>query len=237
MSAQYELDDLDLVVTTQSAATINPTATTDEDLDSAPAITSQSLDWGTAAPISLGDGLDRIRPKAGEVVRFAIIPNSAPLMSKVHFIALAGKTPRFYVCAGAVCLACKSGDAPKTSIVALVAQYTNADPVTGKLGNDVVPNYKVGYLSLSPTAFNTILEAPVEGSRPTDVDFAMSFDGRRYSFRVIASNARHIHRKETAQIIALAKPFETRLSNKLGATMPANAVVAVAPPVAEGMDD
>jgi hypothetical protein len=119
----------------------------------------------------------------------------------------------------------------------LVTQYTNAEAATGKLGSDLAPTYKVGYLNLSPTAFNAILEAPVEGSRPADVDYAMAFDGRRYSFRVIAASARHIQRKETSQILAQAKPFEARLGNKLGSPMPANAVLAVAPPVADGMDD
>lgn len=243
METQFDLDDLDSVQSTESAATANPIATTNatasasEDLDNTPSITCETLDWGTATPIVVGDGLERIRPKAGEIVRFAIVPGSSPQMAKVHFLSLGGKSARTYVCAGRGCPACTAGDTPKTSIVALVAHYTNADPASGKLGNDIRPVYKVGHLSLSPTAFNQILQAPVEGSRPGDVDYAMSFDGCRYGFRVIASTARHIHRAETAQIVALAKPFEGRLANKLGSPMPVNANVTVAPPVAEGMDD
>ncbi len=237
MATQFDLDDLDSVQITESAATTNTIPTANVDLDQTAAITCETLDWGTATRITVGDGFDRIRPKAGEVVRFAIVPGSAPKMGKVHFIGLGGKSARMYVCAGTGCPACTAGDTPKISLVALVANYTNADPATGKLGDDVPPVYKVGYLSLSPTAFNQILEAPVEGSRPVDVDYTMSFDGRRYCFRVIGSTARHIRRAETAQIVALARPLASRLTSKLGSPMPVNAIVAVAPPVAERTDD
>jgi hypothetical protein len=239
MTSNFQFDDdLDGVVLTPPAATAPATATKPApQLDEVPASPSsvESLDWGTATAMPLGDGLDRIKPKVGETIRFAVIPGAAPKRAKTHFVALAGKAAHYYLCTGANCPACKTGDQAKTMVVALAIQYVNADATNGKLA-DISPVYKLGYLLLSTTAFNLVLEAPVEGSKPTDIDYAMGYDGRRYSFGMIDAKARHIQRNETAQVVALAKPFASRLANKLGSPMPVNAVFTVVPPVAEGMD-
>jgi hypothetical protein len=210
-----EADELDGFDTIPAAATTQTLTT--------------SLSWDNAKPIAIGDGLDRIKPDTGKVVRFALIPGVAPEMALTHFVALQGKSARSYLCSGAGCPICASGDSPRKAIVALAVQYLNADPTTAKLPEGVAPEYKIGYLSLTATTFNLVLQAAPEGSRATDIDFAQTFDGRRYNYRLLAPTARYVKLGDKDKVAALAAPFAPKLRNKLGSAVPAGAAIMRTP--------
>jgi hypothetical protein len=95
------------------------------------------------------------------------------------------------------------------------ARFLNADKLTGRLG-EAVSDYRVGFLSLSQPNLKDLISAPLEGVRPSQVDYVMTFDGWRYGFRVIANPAKHIQRGDIASIIALAKPLAHLPGKKLG---------------------
>jgi hypothetical protein len=236
-------DELDFVPGTKSASTNSHTAWDDDD-DAAPAASSTppppptTIDWGSAVPVSQSDGLDRIAPKDSDsVTRLAVLQGFPLHRGNVHWVALAGKGKRMFRCSGPSCAACRQGDQAKDTFVTLAAQYTNADPQTGKLPEDQKPQYKIGYLSLSVSAFNDMVRAPSEGEKPTDVDYAMgraAGPAGKFVFRVAAHKARHSRLNDTAMLLNMAKPYEALLPNKLGSPLPPNAVLAVTPPLAPG---
>ena len=60
----------------------------------------------------------------------------------------------------------------------------------------------------------------------------MSFDGRRYGFRMIAPQARYLKVGDEQKVQAMAEPFKRLLKGKLGRPIPAGAATQ-APPAAD----
>jgi hypothetical protein len=187
------------------------------------ALPYEQIDWDEVQAVSYSDGLDRLKTQAGEVIRFAIIPGIPLVSGYVHWI-LQGQTKRMYRCNGLAsngwaCTTCQSNEKKRLSL-GMAVQYVNANKNTGALPADTVPDYRVGYVSLSQPNLNDIVSGPLEGVRPTQVDYVMTFDKRRYGFRVVANQARHIQRQETAGLVALARPLVHLLGKKLGSPLP-----------------
>jgi hypothetical protein len=203
-----------------ASETKTPNATTT--VASAPS----SIKWGDKNVATVGDGLDRIKTDPGKVIRFALVPTYDPTAAKSHFIGT-GERKGLFRCPGANCPRCKAGEEARWTVAAMAVQYINADLETGKLPTDAVPVYKIGHLSLSQSNFKAIGELPEEGKSPYDVDFKMMFDGRRYTFSVIASTPRYKARNEEATILELAKPHAAKLANKVGRAITAAALKAI----------
>lgn len=228
-------DELDFVAARTKPASTPTAIAPDRDLPTARK--PIAIDWGSATRLKVGDGLDRLKPDQGKAIRFAVLPGQPIYQETIHFLTLAGQSKRPYICGGEGCPACAAGgEGPKLSVVCLALQYLNADAVSAKLANDTEPIYKVGYLALSVSNYNAIVDGVEEGSRPSDVDYRMSYDGKRFDFHVISSKARYIARGDQARILAMAKPLTPLLRNKMGSPLPANASLSLAPPMAD-LDD
>jgi len=200
----------------------------------------KALDWGTAVALPTGNGLNRLKVESkNESLRFALLPGLEALSVQGHYLALNGKDPRMWLCTGTpACPGCRSGSRWKWSTVAFAVAYENADPTTGKLATDAVPEYQIGFVYLGKKNFNEIVEKVPAGSKPWDVDWRMTMDDlKHYHFEVVANKARHIARNDTAALLAQVEPLLPLLAGKLGSPFPPNTAVSTAPPVAEGMDD
>ena len=187
---------------------------------------SFAISWGDKNVAVIGDGLDRIKPETGKHVRFALVPGYEPVAAKAHFIGT-GTTKGLFRCPSKNCPRCAAGEEARWTIAALAVQYRNADVETGKLPTATVPDYKIGYLSMSQSVFKSLGELPEEGKTPYDVDYAMTSDGRRFASRVIGSSPRYKSRGDEAAILELAKPHAAKLVNKIGRPITAAALKAL----------
>lgn len=233
--ASFEIqdDELDRVPATQSGNTPPPPPVDDRDARAAASYNPDSIDFDSAKTIGQGDGLERLKAEAGKTVRFSLLAGVPGKSDWVHYVAVGGGKARMYLCGGARCAACAAGNPKKRSVVVLCVHYTNAGP-DGRMAADVVPNYKICYLSLSPTNHDDILTAPVEGSKPTEVDYRMTYDGKRYGFHVISQKSRHSQRGDTDAVKAMALTYLSRLPNKLGIPIPPNSAITAGPPAQAG---
>lgn len=177
---------------------------------------STTVKWGDSS-IQTGDGLDRLKATTERQLRFALIPGVDPAAGKTHYVA-AGTRKGMFVCPGNGCPICPREDA-RHNIVALVVSYTNAD-ANGKLPADQKPQYKVGYISLSPSHFRTLSEA-TEGATPYDCDWIQSSDSKRYTFRAVSTTPRYVKAEDADTVKKLAAPFVGRLNGKVGRTISA----------------
>jgi hypothetical protein len=169
------------------------------------------LTWGDQS-VQSGDGLNRIKATADQQKRFALVPGLDPVGQLTHFIN-AGQRKGLYVCPGNGCVVCPREDA-RWNGVALAIEYTNAD-VNGKLAADKKPEYRIGYISLSAAHFKTLSEAS-EGLTPFDIDWVMSFDGKRFGFRPVSNSPRYRHVGDGDLVVGLAAQFAPKLAGKAG---------------------
>jgi hypothetical protein len=170
-----------------------------------------TVKWGDPK-VQSGDGLNRIKATTERQVRFALIPGVDPVGAMTHFI---GNIPRkgSYICPGAGCPQCLREDA-RWSVAALAVQYTSAD-ANGKLAVEGKPTYSIGWISLSATHYATISEAS-EDKTPTDLDWVMANDGKRFSYRPVAAVPRYVKAGDEEAVLAMAKPLIPKLGNKIG---------------------
>jgi hypothetical protein len=153
-----------------------------DDDDDEPKGKKSKVDLGTE--ISFGDDaslpkqntLERMRPeKKGEILRFSILEAIKPKMANTHYIDKKG-TYRCMTPPGAKepAFCCEKLGDSSTRIIALVLQYTSANPKDGsfkdKAGNAIPVEYEIKYLQLSPKNFRQITTCYDEDGNPYDID-------------------------------------------------------------------
>src|SRR5271157_2621048 len=145
--------------------------------------------------------LDQCRPeKKGEAVRFSFVPKDwiALQSSKGHFVETPGDdgkvhklrvrclTPMTKDADWQFC--CKALDKDgEVGVVALVVQYTNVSPETGKyakLPDGTYPpvQFKIAFVRLSQFNMTQIRKLPDEDSDPFKIDIVMGHSGRAYGY-------------------------------------------------------
>jgi hypothetical protein len=117
--------------------------------------------------------LERIRPKAGETIRIAIL-NFRPIRAKTHFADKLGRM----ICEGNGC--CKRFGEPKQTILAMALLYLNTNPANGRFtkGPDgTIPTiaYKIGFLDVGVQNFKVLSSIAGENAAISDVDITMSY--------------------------------------------------------------
>jgi hypothetical protein len=159
--------------------------------------------------------LPRIKPEKGACSRFFMVEGVKPKARQTHYIDGHGS----YLCLGEGCPACQAGGQNRTRIVVLAVRYTNADPKTGKLGNNR-PQYEAGWVLLSRANYSQMLDVLPEGSTPYSVDWRLSHANRAfgYEFSVAAHDAAYMKVGDQAAIAELVKEYSNgeELSKKLG---------------------
>jgi len=159
--------------------------------------------------------LPRIKPEKGQVSRFFLVAGMKPKAKETHYIDGKGS----FICLGEGCPACASGNQKRTRIVVLAVRYTNADPKTGKLGQNK-PQYEVGWVLLSRANYSQMLDVLEEESTPYTVDWKLAHANRAfgYEFAVAARDAAYIKVGDQAVIAELVKEYADGedLSKKLG---------------------
>ncbi|MGH9472992.1 MAG: hypothetical protein ACRD1M_09640 [Terriglobales bacterium] len=238
----FEDDDLETLPAAPTATPTPARAAAKAQVSALPqAAPAAEVSWGDEDVAQIGDGLLRLKPESGKVIRVALVPGVKPRAAKVHWIEVGKKGN--YRCPGANCPLCAGGNDTRYAVAALAVQYTNADAQTGKKPKDTAPEVKVGYLALSQATFRAVSDLAPEGLQPTDIDIAVEFDGRRYGFRAVATTP--WWRAAGLDIASLGAPFVANLANKVGRVVPtaqlavlakaANAASAIAS--AKDLDD
>ncbi len=199
-------DDLDVLAPSAAANTTNNNNNNPD---------ADSISWGDEEVGRVGDGLNRLKPEANKKIRVALIPGVKPRAGRVHWIE-SGQTKGNFRCSGTGCPLCLGGNAARYSVAAVAIQYTNADPVTGKLPKDTPLAYQVGYLAMGQQAFRAVSDIAPEGSTPADVDILISFDGRRYDYKAACSPPRYRQAGDDEKVKALAAPELNKLGGKVG---------------------
>jgi hypothetical protein len=190
--------------------------------------------WGDPS-VKSGDGLDRVKATTERQVRFALVPNTDPAGGMTHFVS-AGPRKLLAICPGHGCPQCPREDA-RWNGVALIVHYTNADQ-NGRIPAEEAPKYAIGYISLSATHFKTLSEA-AEGCTVFDIDWIMSFDGKRFGYRPVSTVPRYRKAGDEEAVVKLAAPFHKRLAGKVGRKISAldlKALIAGAPTLEAGLE-
>jgi hypothetical protein len=208
-------DDDDIIPTTTSKPkpTSHPARKPQNGNGHAPVDTpaaNDGLAWGDSSVVT-GDGLVRAKATAERSLRFALVPKVAPVGALSHFVN-SGQKKGFFRCAGETCPLCLRED-PKWQGVALVVVYENADNA-GKIGTKT-PELSIAYITMTASHFRVISDA-CEGASPESVDWLLSFDRRRYSFRPCSTVPRYVSAGMQEQVAALARPLIGKLAGKAG---------------------
>lgn len=239
--AQFE-DELEDVVPAKTTTTTTTKATKPTVEDEAPAKASSSKktapveDEDDGMDISLsfdddkglggkGDGLNRTRPEKGKAKRFAFISGDLKA-GKSHFVDGKGKfrclTPAEGAHEPGYCCE-KIGKDGDMHIVALVVEYTNADPKTGKYEKGTPIEWEIGFVDMSRSNLRAIKKLPEEDQKVTDIDIVMTHADRAfgYDFNKVSSKARWKQNPELVkEIEAAAQKFlrdgGKKLIGKLG---------------------
>lgn len=199
------------------AAAKAKTASKDDDSD------VHDTDFGDEVIHNRPGQLDRVRPDKNKAKRFAFVPKTVVRMksAKVHFVETgAGKDAKKgrYRCLSTVedetqqyCCVKQNKDS-EVHVAALVVEYTNADPVTGKYvkGQDgTIPpiEWKLGYVDLSSFNMKQISKLPDEEQSPYDIDLIMTHaEGRAfgYEFTRASNKARWLNNPELVKEVEAA---------------------------------
>ncbi len=222
MSQFTEADELDdLPVPTRTPATAaTPTAA-----PAAAVVNSNVQSWGAddddevSGSILKSNGPPYVKVAENQPARIAFIPGGKIVGAPVHYEA---HSKRYYVCEskpGKRSKCCdKLGDA-KGRAAAFVFLYTNADPKTGKLAAETVPQVEVGIFTMSRSNWDDVKGAVEEGSSVYAVDYRISVSEKQLARKVsvICRTARW--REIEKDALALAAPFladQKQLERALG---------------------
>lgn len=185
------------------------------------------VEFGDEKLMSRSDGLDICRPEKGKTIRFALLTNYLKAKSvHNHYIEKKGtfyclSTPE----SQGVC--CQKLGESQPQIVALVLQYTNANPKTGRYDKDsqgVFPpiQWEIKFIRLSRSAFRRVSNLAEEEGTAADIDITMCHrdSGIGYEYNKV-SPARWKRNPELVKEVDEAiKPFLTdngkKLLSKLG---------------------
>jgi hypothetical protein len=233
MSKMQTLDDeLDSIPTTPptitkptpTAAAAAPTADVSNDDD-----TSDVVDLiKDREKLLPGDTLSSIIPKEKNVsVRFALVPGAPAILKMTHFLQGAnGGKGTTVLCIGADkgCPECPNHEARK-HVAILVVKYSNADKGGKFPAGTKTLQYEVGFIRISPSAYNEMSEACSDGEDLYSCDFSVSLKtnqiGHQYSRKCSPPSYKKVNGE--AEVLALAKPYmdgkllKTRLGKKVTA--------------------
>jgi hypothetical protein len=178
-------------------------------------------EFGDAKLMKKSDGLDRIRPGKGEVVRFAILPGFKPKKAMNHYIDKKG-TYRCLSTPDAEGSCCRTLGSSDLHIAALAVRYVNANRESGKYSKEVVEtSVEVGFVYLSRTNFADISGLVQEDEKVDDFDIVMSHNtsGIGYKMSRVSKEARWKKDKAVQEaVLKAAAKFEDGmlLTKKLG---------------------
>jgi hypothetical protein len=186
------------------------------------------VSFGDEKLMSRSDGLDICRPDKGKTVRFALLTNYVPAKRAFnHFIDKKGT----YHClstmdAPGTAICCKRLGESTPQIVALVLQYTNADPKTGRYvknaetGHLPPIQWEIKFVRLSRSAFRRVSNLVEEDGQPTDIDIIMNHrdSGIGYEYNKISAARWLKNPALVAEVEAAIQPFKDgkKLLSKLG---------------------
>jgi hypothetical protein len=181
-----------------------PTATALDEPEDVPVATTttgqknkavQEYDWNSEKLETEGDGITRIKPSkdSDRPVRFSILPG--PLFGhRQHWVTI-GDKKSCRLCLsedGSPRECCEfAGEDGRMRIIAPALQYLNTNS-KGLYDKGVPTEVRVGYVDLSPAHFKILRNLGTEESRVDilNADLLMSYEKKRYEFKLIASEAR-----------------------------------------------
>jgi len=192
------------------------------------AISDLDVCFGDPKLMIKGDGLNRVRPQKGNVIRFAFLPIEVAgrlKTAKSHFIHKKG----VYRClskGGSNALCCSTGIEARIHVVGPVLRYTNADPTTGSLDRNQPIVWELAYIDMSVFNYRQVCGLPDEESDVYSIDLIMSHANRAfgYEFGRISSIPRWtLDTQVKAEVERAAKKMflldgGKRLASKLGKT-------------------
>ena len=225
------IEDLDLPGTAGTATAAAPTFAATPGTE----LVGRAIDFDNAEPLKTGDGLSRIRPAkgSGKPSRFALIgpppygPGIAPRAARSHYVPTKdGKRNCICLADGTndVGLCCtKLQEEGRTHIIHLALEYTNCNPTNGNYpkGYTGPIEWRIGFVDLSPSQFNTLKDKPQEGKSVYDYDYVMVMNGNRYDFNIKSPVARWKLDPEVVKAVTEAvQPFVrdggVKLAKRLG---------------------
>ena len=189
---------------------------------------AKSYSWDDEKLGNEGDGLARIRPDkdSDRSVRFAILPG--PLFAhRQHWIATAqgGKSCRLCLSEDGTPAWCcdRLGEDSRMRIIAPGLQYLNTNP-DGSYPRGAATEVRLGFVDLSPGHFKMLRQLSPEGDTPvpvTDLDVGMTYEKKRYGFRLICVGARwkkipELKARVEADLARLLADGGRRLAKRLG---------------------
>lgn len=198
-------------------------------------LVGRTIDFDNAEPLKTGDGLNRIRPAkgSGKPSRFSLVgpppygPGIPPRAARSHYVPTKdGKR-------NCICLADGTNDVGfcctklqeegRTHIIHLALEYTNCNPTNGNYpkGYTGPIEWRLGFVDLSPSQFNTLKDKPQEGKSVYDYDYVMVMNGNRYDFNIKSPVARWKLDPEVVKAVTEAvQPFVrdggVKLAKRLG---------------------
>jgi hypothetical protein len=193
-----------------------------------PNVDEFDVDFGDEKLMSKSDGLDIARPEKGRTIRFALLTNYLKAKSvHNHYIEKKGtfhclSTPE----APGIC--CQKLGESQPQIVALVLQYTNANPKTGrydKIGNPPAfppMQWEIKFIRLSRSAFRRVSNLAEEEGTSADIDIAMCHrdSGIGYEYTKLSPARWRRNPELVKEVEAAVKPFMAdggkKLLSKLG---------------------
>jgi hypothetical protein len=164
-------------------------------------------------------GLISVLPKElNKVTRWSPLNFVKAVMLQTHFLAGAGPSGKgtSVICPGENCSECSKGSehSSRRKIGVLAVKY-EVDAATGKFPpNTVKPIVSIGYLALSPSAYNDMTATPSEGETVFDIDFRTSkkASGIGWVFNRQSSPPAFVKAGMEAEVRELAQPYLDRVT-------------------------